>query len=163
MTKNDIKNGMYVRLRNGYLTLAIAKKLLRVDGQWNSLDCYDDETLTNNVSNEWDIMEIYVSSSPILFKEDAFERIWVRESKHSIVAGDIYVDPSDGEKLIVLAVDKHDDYQSYQICTVMSDNYYTVSKEDAIYINTYFEFKGHDEDIALNILNSLNKFNNMKI
>ena len=89
MTKNDIKNGMYLKLRNDELRLVVGNKFIGADGKWNDVAYYNDD-LENTADSEWDIMEVFVSSSPILFKEESFERIWVREVKREVKVGDIY-------------------------------------------------------------------------
>ena len=92
MTKEELKNGMYVKLRNDTLKLVVGDKLMDSHGSFNTI-CYYDDNLKHTMSDQWDIMVVYVSSSPILFKEDALEQIWGRALKpfHAPKVGDLYV------------------------------------------------------------------------
>lgn len=89
MTKNEIQNGMYVKLRNGDLRLKVGNKLIDANGKWNEFDYYDDNLLTHGMDKKWDIIEIFVPSSPDLFKESALERVWVRPHQ-DIEIGDMF-------------------------------------------------------------------------
>ena len=97
MTKAELKNGMYVKLRNGMLELKIGDKLVEANGRYNGF-LYYDKDLCHNLSSEWDIMEVFVSSSPDIFKTDALERIWERPNdKHVPEVGDLYVKNEDDD------------------------------------------------------------------
>lgn len=110
MKLNEIKNGMYVKLRNGALALCIANKFVYENGDYNERQYYTD-ALTHTLKKDCDIMEVYVSSSPDLFNENKLERIWVREPEYHV--GDIYYD-EDGDKYIaIFSIDEYDNTYPY--------------------------------------------------
>ena len=111
MKLNEIKNGMYVKLRNGALALVVADKLIYENGNCNERMYYTD-ALTHILNEDWDIMEVYVSASSDLFNTNKLERIWERDGFEPHV-GDIYYD-EDGDKYVaIFRIDENDDVYSY--------------------------------------------------
>ena len=111
MKLNEIKNGMYVKLRNGALALVVADKLIYENGNYNERMYYTD-ALTHILNEDWDIMEVYVSASSDLFNTNKLERIWERDGFEPHV-GDIYYD-EDGDKYVaIFRIDENDDVYSY--------------------------------------------------
>ena len=111
MKLNEIKNGMYVKLRNGALALVVADKLIYENGNYNERMYYTD-ALTHILNEDWDIMEVYVSASSDLFNTNKLERIWERDEFEPHV-GDIYYD-EDGDKYVaIFRIDENDDVYSY--------------------------------------------------
>ena len=140
MTKAELKNGMYVKLRNGMLELKIGDKLVEANGRYNGF-LYYDKDLCHNLSSEWDIMEVFVSSSPDIFKTDALERIWERPNdKHVPEVGDLYVKNEDDDC-------SNDIYLIYRIIDNRANGgsvcYYTIN----LYSNDLYlqSFYGDDE------------------
>lgn len=111
MKLNEIKNGMYVKLRNGALALVVADKLIYENGNYNERMYYTD-ALTHILNKDWDIMEVYVSASSGLFNTNKLERIWERDGFEPHV-GDIYYD-EDGDKYVaIFRIDENNDVYSY--------------------------------------------------
>lgn len=111
MKLDEIKNGMYVKLRNGALALVVADKLMYENGNYNERQYYTD-TLTHTLNADWDIMEVYVSASSDLFNMNKLERIWVRDGFEPHV-GDIYYD-EDGDKYVaIIRIDDIDTFYPY--------------------------------------------------
>lgn len=111
MKLNEIKNGMYVKLRSGALALVVADKLIYENGNYNERMYYTDD-LTHTLNEDWDIMEVYVSASSDLFNTNKLERIWERDGFEPHV-GDIYYD-EDGDKYVaIFRIDENDDVYPY--------------------------------------------------
>lgn len=111
MKLNEIKNGMYVKMRNGTLALVVADKFIYENGIYNERMYYTD-ALTHTLNEDWDIMEVYVSASSDLFNMNKLERIWKRDGFEPHV-GDIYYD-EDGDKYVaIFRIDENDDVYSY--------------------------------------------------
>lgn len=111
MKLDEIKNGMYVKLRSGVLALVVADKLVYENGNYNERKYYTD-ALTHALNKKWDITEVYVSSTPNLFNENKLERIWVRDEFVPHV-GDIYYD-EDGDKYVaIIRIDDFDTVYPY--------------------------------------------------
>ena len=107
MKLDEIKNGMYVKLRSGALALVVADKLIYENGNYNERQYYTDN-LTHTLNADWDIMEVYVSATSDLFNVNKLERIWERDGFKPHV-GDIYYD-EDGDKYVaIIRIDNIDD------------------------------------------------------
>ena len=104
MKLDEIKNGMYVKLRSGTLALVLADKFMYENGNYNERSYYNNNTLTHTINKQWDIMEVYVSSSPVLFNENKLERIWVRDIEIHI--GDIYWDEGCDKYVAIFRIDE---------------------------------------------------------
>lgn len=162
MIKNELENGMYVRLRDGSLEVVIGDKYVSADGDFNHASYYDNNDLTNNVNHEWDIMKVYVSSSPILFKEDALECIWERNEKHIFTIGDIFYDPSDSERILIYGKDEKEKYYPWLGLTTYNDNDcdFGMQVYSSDELNDY-KFVGHDDNMPIGIsatMSALKKF-----
>ena len=81
MKKSDLKGGMVVKTKNGFLYLVAGNMLLR-DGGWTSLDNYDDD-LNNKYKRDIDIIEIYDDYNPHIISRfmsnNPTKSIWKRE------------------------------------------------------------------------------------
>ncbi len=107
MKKDELKNGMYVKLKDGTIELVVGDKLMESDGSFNGLNYFSDD-LINRQNENWDIVEVFVSTSPILFNESGFQRVWVRE--RTVQVGDIYYDSAFNRYVAVFRIDEDDDY-----------------------------------------------------
>lgn len=105
MRLDEIKNGMYVKLRSGTLALVLADKFMYENGNYNERSYYNNNTLTHTMNKQWDIMEVYVSSSPVLFNENKLERIWVRDTFEPHI-GDIYWDEGCDKYVAIFRIDE---------------------------------------------------------
>lgn len=103
MKLDEIKNGMYVKLRSGALALVVADKLIYENGNYNERQYYTD-ALTHTLNENWDIMEVYVSATPDLFNENKLERIWERDGFEPHV-GDIYYDEDTDRYAAIIRID----------------------------------------------------------
>jgi hypothetical protein len=111
MKLDEIKNGMYVKLRSGALALVVADKFMYENGNYNERQYYTD-ALTHTLNEDWDIMEVYVSASSDLFNMNRLERIWERDGFEPHV-GDIYYD-EDGDKYVaIIRIDEFDSCYPY--------------------------------------------------
>lgn len=120
MKLDEIKNGMYVKLRNGDLEFVISDKFMKTNGCWNDRNSYDENELTNKVDDKWDIMEVFVSSSPILFNENGFQRVWVRTTLN-VKIGDIF-EMYNNRYLVILRIDDDDDFPYVGLKFTMHEN-----------------------------------------
>lgn len=111
MTLDEIKNGMYVKLRSGTLALVVADKLMYESGNYNERQYYTD-ALTHTLNEDWDIMEVYVSATPDLFNENKLERIWERDEFEPHV-GDIYYDEDHDKYVAIFRYDEDDTSYPY--------------------------------------------------
>lgn len=107
MTKSELKNGMYVKLKDGTIEVVIGNKLMASDGSFNGLSHYDDN-LVHDTNNRWDVVEVFVSSSPILFNENGFQNLWIRPNLN-IRIGDV-LNMYDDRYVVILRIDDDDTY-----------------------------------------------------
>lgn len=112
MKLDEIKNGMYVKLRSGTLALVVADKLVYENGNYNERKYYTD-VLTHTLNKDWDIMEVYVSATPDLFNENKLERIWVRDEFVEPHVGDIYYDEDSERYAAIIRIDNFDTIYPY--------------------------------------------------
>lgn len=103
MKKNELKNGMYVKLKDGTIEVIIGDKFMASDGSFNDLSYYDDD-LINEYNHKWDIVEVFISSSPILFNESGFQRLWARPNPN-IRIGDMFYKQANNCYIVILRID----------------------------------------------------------
>lgn len=107
MTKNELKNGMYVKLKDGTIEVVIGSKLMESDGSFNDLKYFNND-LTNMNNDSFDIVDVFVSTSPILFNENGFQRVWTRACTPQI--GDIYYDKDYDRYVAIFRIDDDTNY-----------------------------------------------------
>ena len=89
MKKSDLRSGMWVKFRNGEMTMILLKArndnreedVITGNHMWDKLDNYDDD-LTDKEHEEFDIMEIWIAgiaTGLTHFYEKNYARIWKRE------------------------------------------------------------------------------------
>ena len=83
-TKNDLKDGMVVEYRCGWMELVLGKKT--VDGTGSHSLCNFDDELINKDSRASDIMRVYIVNDDITNIDRIFDRacltlLWEREEK----------------------------------------------------------------------------------
>ena len=107
MTKKDLKERMVVETREGNRYLVCGSSIIRDKGYCNLSDYSDN--LSVYLLPSLDIVKVYdVVTTVEDIKSPNLTLIW--ERKHTPEVGDIYVDDTDDEKFIVIAIDKDATY-----------------------------------------------------
>lgn len=144
MTKKDLKERMVVETREGNRYLVCGNSIIRNEGYCNLSDY--GENLTTTYS-PLDIVKVY---DVIYTLEDITDPnltlIW--ERKHTPKIGDIYLDDTDGEKFIIVAIGDGDYNTIYPYMTMnVRKNTYDSNVYSESNLQTY-KFIGTDTNIA---------------
>ena len=141
MTKKDLEERMVVETREGNRYLVCGNSIIRNRGYCNFSDYT--ENLTSKFS-QLDIVKVYDVVGTLEDMADPnLPLIW--ERKRTPEVGDIYLDDTDGEKFIIIAIDKT---ATYPYTTM---NIYKNSYESNIYTELElqdYKFIGTDANIA---------------
>ena len=85
ISKNDLKDGMIVELRNGSKRLVLLNKLYKLVGEKEAHDFdFMENDLTNSADHKFDVMKVYNTKGCnliTLFLQDNLTLIWEREEK----------------------------------------------------------------------------------
>ena len=142
MTKKDLKERMVVETREGNRYLVCGTSIIRDKGYYNFSDYH--ENLTSDFK-QLDIVKVYDTVSTLNdITNPNLELLW--ERKHTPEVGDIYVDDADGEKFIIVAIDKNvtDIYHTMNIYKDSHDgNVYSESE-----LQNSYKFIGTDTNIV---------------
>lgn len=118
MTKKDLRERMVVETREGNRYLVCGSSIIRDKGYCNFYD-YDENLLCEFSS--LDIVKVYEEVSTLEDITDPnLTLIWERPRTPQI--GDIYVDNADGEKFIIVAIDKNATY-IYHTMNIYKDSH----------------------------------------
>ena len=143
MTKKDLKERMVVETREGNRYLVCGNSMIRDKGYCNLYD-YNENLLCEEFPS-LDIVKVYdVVTTLSDITDPKLHLIWERE--HTPQIGDIYFDDADGEKFIIVAIDKNATY-IYHTMNIYKDshdgNVYSESE-----LQDYYKFIGTDTNIV---------------
>lgn len=141
MTKKDLKERMVVETREGNRYLVCGNSIIRDMGYCNFSD-YDENLLCK--FPPLDIVKVYdVVSTLEDITDPNLTLIWERKRTPQI--GDIYLDDTDGEKFIIIAIDKTATYP-YTTMNIYKNSYESDTYSE-LELQSY-EFIGTDANIA---------------
>lgn len=141
MTKKDLKERMVVETREGNRYLVCGNSIIRDNGYCNLSDYSDN--LSVYLLPSLDIIKVYdVVTKVEDIKSPNLTLIWERE--HTPEVGDIYVDDTDDEKFIIIAIDKDATYYyTMNIC----QNFHESNLYSELELQNY-RFIGTDTNIV---------------
>lgn len=104
MTKKDLKTGMVVKVRNGYMYTVMlgahathhdADVLVNLEGGYMRMETYGDDLEMLDGNHAYDIMEVYegVGLDTLMCFTDCptnFRLLWKRTAEHTPEVGDVY-------------------------------------------------------------------------
>ena len=142
MTKKDLKERMVVETREGNRYLVCGNSMIRDKGYCNLYDY--EENLSCEEFSSLDIVKVYKEVRTLEDMTDPnLTLIWERE--HTPQIGDIYFDDADGEKFIIVAINKNAPY-CYNTMNIYKD-----SHDSSIYSESElqnYKFIGTDTNIV---------------